>query len=435
MKLKIQALGIVMVLFGSPIIHFFRDFVGVLPKSPLIMPVFSVVFFAMIFSFSHLKKIYKPNFNISVTAWCFLGYSMFMAIITDIPIKTGVEAFNYFFLALYFFLICGVNIKVSKVIIPIVILVVLFDNFALIVAFIRNPFTQIGQRAIISDVGWGEGAGNPSLYSFMAFTGLIASLLIYNKAKLIWKIIAIGTMLSSVAVILMTLIRATIFTLVLCLIFYLIMNRKEIFKKSKIDRWYNYGFEKTNFILFSLIVVTGLVILVVIDKKLLANLFTYVESSYKVVSHVIETLTAGNDKKSAMIDPSAANRLNTFGYAVSMLNEEPLKIIYGFGYRFMYVDIPLMQILLEEGLIGLVLILMFHYYVSKNVILAGQIANNKWILLLVYYYILLLMNSVSRGQPYDPYFWNYFLTIARFMKPEYMVLTEKENNLELEMQE
>ena len=62
-----------------------------------------------------------------------------------------------------------------------------------------------------------------------------------------------------------------------------------------------------------------------------------------------------------------------------------------------------------EGLIGLSIILMFHYFVSKNVILALQISDNKWITILCFYYFLLIMNSVSRGQPYEPYFWIYFM--------------------------
>lgn len=421
MKLKIQAFGIVMILFGSPIIHFFRDFMGVLPKSPLVMPLFSVIFFIMILSFGHLKKIFEPNKNISIFAWCFLGYSMFMALITDQPIKSAVEAFNYLFLGIYFYLICGVNIKVSKIIVPIVVIVTLLDNLALLIAFIKNPFTQIGQRAIISDVGWGEGAGNPSLYSFMAFAGIIASILIINHRRIIWKLIAVANISTSIIVILMTLIRATIFTIILCLVFYLIFNFRHLLKKKNFSAWYNFGISKSNFIVLSFIVVVGITSIFVLNKKVIDSMYTYVEHSYSFASNVVETILAGGKGKKAMADVSAANRVTTFNYSIQLLTDDPIKLIYGYGYRFLYVDIPIIQVFLEEGLIGLFLILMFHYYVSKNVILAAQISNNKWIQFWIYYYILLLMNSVSRGQPYDPYFWNYFLTIARFMKPEYMI--------------
>jgi hypothetical protein len=430
MKLKIQAFGIVMILFGSPIIHFFRDFMGVLPKSPLIMPIFSVIFFIMILSFGHLKKIFLPNRNISIFAWCFLGYSMFMALITDQPIKSAIEAFNYLFLGIYFYLICGVNIKVSKVIIPIVVLVTLGDNLALLIAFIKNPFTQIGQRAIISDVGWGEGAGNPSLYSFMAFAGIIASLLILNHRRIIWKLIAVANISTSIVVILMTLIRATIFTGILCLAFYLVFNLKYFVKKPKLTKWYDFGISKSNFIVLSFLVVIGIASIFVLNKKVVESMYTYVEHSYNFASNVVETILAGGKGKKATADISAANRVTTFNYSMQLLTDNPIKMIYGYGYRFLYVDIPIIQVFLEEGLIGLFLILMFHYYVSKNVILAAQIANNKWIQFWIYYYILLIMNSVSRGQPYDPYFWNYFLTIARFMKSDYMVFSSEKDNKE-----
>lgn len=422
MKLKIQALGIVMLLFGSPIIHFFRDFAGILPKSALIMPIFSVVFFGMIFvNFDSFKKLYKPNFNISALAWLFLGYSIYLAIMSEYTRKPAIEAFNYSFLVIYFFLICGVHRRVATVIIPIIILVTLADNLALLYAFIRNPFTQLGQRAIISDAGWGEGAGNPSLYSFMAFTGIIASIIYFKTASVLWKIIAIANTVTSVAVILMTLIRVTMFAGVLCVFVFLFFNMKSFLKKSKIGAWYNYGFSKNNFILFSLFLGAVIVFLFVINPKVLNSLLVYVENSSRTLTHVIDTILQKSENKGA-IDPSAANRLSTFKYASEMLTNEPLRMIYGFGYRFLYVDIPLMQVFLEEGIIGLIIILMFHYFIIKNVFSAMQIADNQWILLLSYYYMLLLLTSFTRGEPYDPYFWNYFLTIARFLKPEDMIL-------------
>ncbi len=422
MRLKIQALGIVMLLFGSPIIHFFRDFMGVLPKSALIMPIFSILFFGMIFiGFDSFKRVYKPNYNISTMAWCFLGYGVFLSFISEYTRKPAIEAFNYSFLAIYFALLCGVHARVAKVIVPIVILVVLGDNLALLIAFIKNPFTQLGQRAIISDAGWGEGAGNPSLYSFMAFTGFIASIIYFNKATIFWKLICIGTALTSIAVILMTLIRATMFTMVICAVFYMFFNYKSFLRKKNIGAWYNYGFSKNNFILLSTTLLVFIIGLSLVNPKVVTSLLVYVENSSRTLTHVIDTILQKSANQGA-VDASAANRLSTFNYSIDMLLDSPSHMLYGFGYRFLYVDIPLMQVFLEEGLIGLTILLMFHYFVLKNVFLAVQVSNNPWILLLVYYYILLLMNSISRGEPYDPYFWNYFLTIARFLKPEDMIM-------------
>jgi hypothetical protein len=429
MKLKIQGFAIAMLLFGSPIIHFFRDFLGVLPKTPVVMMFFSVLFFGMIFvTMDSFKKIYKPNMNITISALCFLGYSIYLATISDYLRKPLLEAFNYLFLFIYFYLICGVSSRVATVMIPIIILVTLGDNLALLIAFIRNPFTQLGERAIISDTGWGQGAGNPSLYSFMAFTGLIASFIYYKKGSLIWKILIIGTVLTSIAVILMTMIRATMITVVLCAAVYLFFNGKSFFKKSNFGPWYNYGMSKTNFTLFSLVFVLGVGFLLFINPKVLTSLLMYVENSSRTLTHVIDTLLQKKGEQAAYVDPSAANRLGTFSYAWGLLMDEPLKMIYGFGYRFLYVDIPFMQVFLEEGIIGLSILLMFHYYILKNSAIAFQVSTNQWIMLLAYYYILLLLTSFTRGEPYDPYFWNYFLTIARFMKQEDMVLHIGEKN-------
>ncbi len=426
MKLKIQAFAIIMILFGSPIIHFFRDFMGVLPKTPLIMPAFSALFFAMIFIGSkNWTKIYKPNFNISAMAWLFLGYSIFMALISYDRGKPLVESLNYVFLLVYFFLLCMVPKEVGKVMVPIIILVALFDNFALLIAFIKNPFTQLGQRAIISDAGWGEGAGNPSLYSFMAFTGFIASIIYFKSANVFWKIVAIITALTGIAVMLMTLIRATMFTLIICAAFYLFFNFKKIFKKGNYGPWYNYGFSKSNFFLFALFFLIGVIALFFISPKIVNSLLVYVENSTRTLSNVIDSILATEEKKALSIDPSAANRMGTFNYSLRLLSEQPIRIIYGYGYKFLYVDIPLMQVFLEEGIIGLSLLLMFHFFVMKNTVLAMQVSTNQWITLLAYYYLLLLVNSISRGEPYEPYFWNYFLTIARFMKPEDMLLGSK----------
>lgn len=120
-RLHIQALGLVMVLFGSPIIHFFRDFLTIIPKSPLVMPAFSFVFFAMMLSARHFTKLYKPNYNMAVTGAIFLAYAIFLAFISPHPLKLGTELSNYIFLAVFFYLLCGLSYKISYVIMPIIV--------------------------------------------------------------------------------------------------------------------------------------------------------------------------------------------------------------------------------------------------------------------------------------------------------------------------
>jgi hypothetical protein len=418
MKLKIQALGIAMLLFGSPIIHFFRDFFTIIPKSSLIMPLFSIIFLGMVFNLNQFKRIYKPNYNLSVTAWAFLGYSMFMACISPHKLKVELEIFNYLFLIIFFFVLCGVSNDIDKIALKYIILVVILCNLALIVSFIVNPFSKLGERATISNAAWGDGGGNPTLYALIAFAGIIASLLEYAKAKFNFKLIILFCLFTSMAVLLMTVVRSMLISISLAIIVYIFTRISAPTKQPKL--WYQKSISKSNLYVIGIFIFASTLILIFFGDKILNAINLYSKIFIRVAGNVFETVLEGNKKA----DVSAGNRLVTLIAAQNKLSEGPLIVIFGAGYRFLYLDVPFVQVLLEEGLIGFTLILIFHFQLWKHFFQIATRPTSNWLKFWMYFYISQFVNSFTRGEPYDPYFWIYFLAMAIFIK-----LPQKKVNL------
>jgi hypothetical protein len=421
MRLKIQALGLAMVLFGSPIIHFFRDFKSIIPDHPAVMPLFSLVFFGMMLSKSHFTNLYKPNKALSGTAWTFLGVSFYYLLFGTGNEQIFKESFNFIFLLLFFYILCGVNRDIAKVIIPIIILVTLVDNFALIVSFILNPFARLGQRAVISNAKWGEGAGNPSLNSYMAFTGIIASCIWFNRGKLFWKLTALLSIFTGFITIALTMVRSTFFTLALCFIVYLIFNKRKIFRKNP-KAWYEKTYNKYNIYLFGLMALVGLLFFFVFFEKFSGTISYVYDTIATTLGRAINTVLGTTNTKNDIVDPSAANRIITVSVALEGIFTDPWIFFFGKGYKALYVDVPILEVWYDTGLVGLIPYLMFLYFLWKNLIKVGFISNNPWLQFWVYYSILLAMNLIARGQPFDPYFWNYFLVMVRFVKADDLML-------------
>jgi hypothetical protein len=140
------------------------------------------------------------------------------------------------------------------------------------------------------------------------------------------------------------------------------------------------------------------------------------------LGRAINTVLGTTNTKNDIVDPSAANRIITVSVALEGIFTDPWIFFFGKGYKALYVDVPILEVWYDTGLVGLIPYLMFLYFLWKNLIKVGFISNNPWLQFWVYYSILLAMNLIARGQPFDPYFWNYFLVMVRFVKADDLML-------------
>lgn len=427
LKLRLQAIGISMLLFGSPIIHFFRDYVGVLPKSPYLMPIASIFWLIIIFDINRFKNIFKPNtVLLKVSCWFFF-IALAWALFNFETFNWFKEGNNYIFLLLYLFVLCTVPKEIYKYIFQAIIIITIFDNLALIYSFVKNPLQQIGQRAIISADGWGEGTGNPTLYSFMAFAGIIATYICFNKLGIIWKFIQAGNILTGFAVIFLTMTRATFIAFGIIIILSFIFNLFKIKKYSKL-KLTERRFSKTNFALIFIAIVIGPLFILNFNPKLVKAINVYTSQSMKALGAAITTISEGKKegKKAKYADDSAKGRVENLALVGMYFNENPQKFIIGFGYKFFYVDIPIVQVLIDLGILGLFFYLLFQYKLFQNIRQIYYESNNPWLKFWWLYYCLLLVNMVSRGQPYEAYFWMYYVTMIRFFTKENLTINESQ---------
>ena len=51
------------------------------------------------------------------------------------------------------------------------------------------------------------------------------------------------------------------------------------------------------------------------------------------------------------VDDSAMGRVSNFNYFIELWNENPTNFLFGFGYRFRYIDIPVLESFINFGFI------------------------------------------------------------------------------------
>ncbi len=425
LKLDRQSFGIAMILFGSPIIHFLRDFAKILPDSPLVMPIISLGWLLLIFDINGLQRIYKPNIRLLKIACWFFFIALSYAMYNFQTFKWFKECNNYFFLILYLFVLCTVSNKIYTRIFYSIIIVTFLDNIALIYAFLRNPLLKLGQRAIISSEGWGGSDGNPTLYSFMAYAGIIGCYLCFNKLGKFWKFVQILNIATGIAVIFLTMTRATFFAfgIAICLGFILnFFKSKDVFKEK--TQFYDLKFSKTNFTLIVLILLSSIIFFIKLPPKKVEVFSKYLDHTFSSVVASVQTVFEGKkDKKTqSYADASTSGRVENVTHVINAFKEYPEKFILGYGYKYYYVDVPIIEVFIDLGILGIFFYLFFQIELFKNIANIYIVSDNPWLKFWYLYYCLLFMNMISRGMPYEAYFWMYYVTMIRFFTEPNLII-------------
>lgn len=124
----------------------------------------------------------------------------------------------------------------------------------------------------------------------------------------------------------------------------------------------------------------------------------------------------GQNNTEVGIDPSAMYRINTINYVKDLFINNPLYFIFGNGYKFYYVDVPVLEVFLDFGIIGLILYLFYisftYYFSFKNIFLS----NDNFQIFVSIYIITGFLSLFTQGRPIDYTFFMHAAFYIRFLK-------------------
>lgn len=395
-----KAAGLVLFWMGTPAFFFLRSFF--IPASLYSISTFGYLLFCISLLFT--KDIFTQKIKINNTlGFIFLPFFIITTVyLIFYPLSlTGNfrEKVTTVLIFIFGYFVFKSKFDLENKVFPLIVLLTFFINLILIYSFMKNLNLGIGGRASVQYDE--EGGSNPLVYSLNAFYGFIASYLIaFSKSRksLYWFVFSLINLLISLVALVVTQGRLTFLVLILCLPLLIVNFDKKLVKKVFRFKFIFY------FILF----------LVFINwyfgGQFFLTLYNYYNSYYSLVLKVINTIL-GNQNMG--IDSSANTRIELISYAVNDILRHPYKLIFGNGYRSYYLDVPLLQVLYDFGIGGLINIILF---LSVNIyyVFTGYLRQSLFFKFLFFVTLYFMADYLTHGIPMSIAFLTIYIILIKF---------------------
>lgn len=417
-----MVLGICMVVDGFPLIFFFKETLRIAPNSAAFTAGFTGLGFLLMVPFTVFRKLYKPNIlGFYMMVLCIALMMFYMVYYVGEP-GYDLMLFDslYFLFALIFlFLLVNVPNDVIDVAMPVIILFTLISNLALIYAMATDPTWVLGQRAAINfgSTESGERTGNPHVFARNALMGVVAcGVWAFDKRTgLLARVFALFTGAVSAAILLMTQTRSSILAFGILVFLFLFYNVRPGQVKTAVRSLF-----KPIPLATIAVFIGGVLVFLRRNWEIYALLYGYfygfVERNAENVYAFLGLKTASGFK--ATYDASAVNRTVSTGFLGNVLEGHMEMLVFGKGFKSLYLDIPVLEAWIDFGLLGLLLFgglyALFTYYSLR----AMRNNPNPMTTFLAYTFILFLVQAFTNGRPNEPWHWYPLALMIRFMGNE-----------------
>jgi hypothetical protein len=407
-----------MIFNGYPIIFFVRDTLGIGPASNVFTAAFWLTGFMLMIPSHLFLRVYKPNLLLFHFSFLFIFTAIFSNLLPNAtPEGIAFELGNYFFIIGYFILITQIPNTVKDTLVPVIFVLSMLSNITLIYSLIIDPNWTLGMRAAMTFANEdAQAGGNPHIAARNAIVCLIASgVLAWQSRSYLLKIFFYIAIIFNVGIIIITQTKSTFLALILMALFYLYSN----FSLKKITTAV-YEF-------FTLRMVATIAFFLFAANYFLSKfydvyaiVFNYSDVLFSRFYNVYYTITgqevAGTEVK---VDDSSLNRVKSFNLLFRSLYD-PEVLLIGTGYKREFLDVPVIEALLNHGLLGLFLfdgfLLLLLVYTYREVF----VKTNGISLFAAYLYVYTIPQMVTGGRPTDITYWFSFIIMIRFLGIKYV---------------
>ncbi len=402
-----KSFGIALVLAGSPIIYFLRDGLGLAPGNFYFTGVLMSLYLSLLFDLRFFInfKIHKPNLSLFYIAMLFWISSFSYFLYSNYEDKLR-DVFYMLYLFIFFIGLLSIR-NIDNEVYNLInsLFIVTFVSNLLFIMFIRFFYLKVTLREIGSRAYIGGEEGNPNLYANIAYFGIISSyffLKMRNK-NIFYTFFGILNILLSLLVIALSQNRTVLICLLLLINILLIKKTISFLVSLK----FKMSIKKV------LVYTLTISIFIVLLNSFLSKDFmeTYIHNYINYLNGLIENIKGGQG------DQSSIQRILSFNLVKSELLSNPLDYLLGKGYKYEWLDIPILQAIRDMGIFGLSFIflhIMIFFQIFKYFYFGHRIENKLELGFLFSLYLLIFINSLSHGQPYDLSHWLPLSLVIRF---------------------
>ena len=420
-KYSRQFLGIFIVFMGSPLIFFFKEVLGFGGGSTFTIVSLILGLGLMISPDEVFRTFYKPH----LPAYRLAFFYMFVVLINFFFINPFYnyaanssifirDLINYASIFVFFILLLGVSNEVKNYFLPIVVFLTFLGSICLVYSMATNANFIIGQRAsVVFGDGTTTASGNPHVYARNAFAGVFSSYIMLKNKNTLWKLFSLANLIFSVIVLVLTQARSILLAFFFTLAIFAYYNISAKTVKKAITNIF-----KPQALFLIALFVGGIAYFVSTQAKLVSIINLYYDAFTITFTKAILTATGMEDAKT--IDYSALGRVNTFGAFKKVLFETPWELIIGKGYRFLYMDIPILETWIDCGILAFLSFAIMNLVLFKEALIAIKDGTNELTTFLGYFYMCYFVTLFTGGEPYGIAYWFVFCVMIRFLGIRYL---------------
>jgi hypothetical protein len=106
-----------------------------------------------------------------------------------------------------------------------------------------------------------------------------------------------------------------------------------------------------------------------------------------------------------------------------VLFESPWELIIGKGYRFLYMDIPILETWIDCGILAFLSFALMNLVLFREALKAIKVGSNDFTTFLGYFYMCYFVTLFTGGEPYGIAYWFVFCVMIRFLGIKYIQRT------------
>lgn len=419
--LSINSIGILLLWMGPPLIYFIKSLL--MPNSgSLFTGVFYILGIILMVNSSNAKIGFVPNMHLLLFGGLFFVISQcYLFFYNYEPQNFYPDVLNLFLITLFFFYLLKIENSIKDILPFWIFIFTLIINFCLIYSIYNNPLYSLGARATVQ-FGTDEFTGNPYIYARNGFAGFIISYLLIKfriKSSLLISNFFIQffcyfNLWLSLVIIFLTQTRTIFLSFLLILIplfFFVRSDNKQKSTNSDLN--------------YPLILFYSLFGILVIYFNNQYNIFDFVSNTF---SHSLEIFTnaidTGINMGANVQDDSAMGRVGGIKIMFNKINERPEFLLMGGGYRFLYMDIPFLEVLINFGIFSFIFYIIFQFYIFKHAIYA-IFSKDILQVFLGFMSFQILIAIFTTGRCLDFSYWISYLVLIRFLENDLSIFKEK----------
>ena len=405
-----QALGINMLWNAYPIVFIVRDGFGIGPQGSTFTILYWAVGLALLMPLNIFRTVFLPNqtlfvcwFSFLVLGWVYWKYYPSPA---GSPERLR-ETLTYIIPVVFLFASMYYPNDKTNIVLKVMVFYTLVASIGLLYSLTKDPHWTFGERAAIKFAANTQNS-NPHAYANNALCSILSALLVAGRTKnWIFKICYFLIAIFSVGVLILARTNMSLIGLGVMILIYVTLHGRgmvvSIFKPR---------------VLAIAAVVYGIVAFLLSQFQFASYaLGVYFNTFMSRFGSVIYTVTGVEvDQKTASIDHSSVNRVYSFKYVFEVfLGEGSLgTILFGEGYKAQFFDVPAIEALVNQGILGFILFNSFFVVMGFTALQQFFRPANEVSLFLAYFSIIVLIALFSGARPQDLSMWLVYVMFIRF---------------------